>query len=333
MESLKTGEADNEWIDGLHEIQSRINCKVAAYFTNISKRNECTVKVEKMKLPRFEGQIRTYAKFKADFNKYIVPNIKCTDSSAYVLRTCLGESVKNAIMNIHDNIDEIWKRLDERYGDPSRVADMVVNDIRRLRYIKEGDNKAFIVLVETIERGYRDLVLLGIEMEISNTGTVSIVEEKLPKDIRREWPNEVNKEGSKVDLRNKFPSLMHFLLEQRKIIEYEFSDLRSIEIYKSKVHLINDENEDREEDGAVLQVSSYNQKCLVHENSSSHTTEECRNFMGMDVRTRIQLVRDRKGCWSCLKSGHRSAECGCRKICDTHGCGWYHHYMRLKLLQ
>ena len=118
---------------------------------------------------------------------------------------------------------------------------------------------------------------------------------------------------------------MHFLLEQRKTIEYEFSDLRSIEIYKSKVHLINDENEDREEDGAVLQVSSYNQKCLVHENSSSHTTEEFRKFMGMDVRTRIQLVRDRKGCWSCLKSGHRSAECGCRKICDTHGCGWYHH--------
>ena len=74
---------------------------------------------------------------------------------------------------------------------------MVVNDIRRLKYIKEGDTKAFIVLVETIERGYRDLVLLGIEKEISNTGTVSTIEERLPRDIRREWPKEVNKEGSK----------------------------------------------------------------------------------------------------------------------------------------
>ena len=325
LESLQTGEADNENIDGLHEIQSKVNRKVAEYFTSISKNKECTVKIEKMKLPKFEGEMRKYAKFKSDFNKYIVPNIKLTDSRAYVLRTCLGESVKNVIMNIQDNIDEIWNRLDEKYGDPSRVADMVINDVRRLKYIKEGDNKAFMVLVETIERGYRDLVLLGIEKEISNTGTVSIIEERLPRDIRREWSKEVKKEGSKVDLRDKFPSLMHFLLEQKKFIEYECSDLRSGENYKSKVHYINEENKDSVEDEIILQVSSYNQKCIVHDNSNSHTTEECRNFTGMDVKTRIQLVRDRKGCWSCLKIGHRSAECGCRKLCDSPGCGWYHH--------
>ena len=123
LESLKI-EADNECINGLQEIQSRVSRNVADYFTNISTREECTVKIEKMKLPRFDGEIRTYAKFKSDFNKYIGPNIKFTDSSAYVLRTCLGESVKNMIMNIHDNIDEIWKRLDEKHGDPSRVADI-----------------------------------------------------------------------------------------------------------------------------------------------------------------------------------------------------------------
>ena len=76
---------------------------------------------------------------------------------------------------------------------------------------------------------------------------------------------------------------------------------------------------------AILQVRSYSQNCPIHDNSSSHTTEECRNFIDMDVRTRIQLVRDRKSCWSCLKIGHRSAECGCRKLCDSPGCGWYHH--------
>ena len=52
LESLKTGQADNECIDGLHEIQSRVNRNVADYFTNMSTRKECTVKIEKMKLPR-----------------------------------------------------------------------------------------------------------------------------------------------------------------------------------------------------------------------------------------------------------------------------------------
>ena len=351
LESMETGSDDKEhtsWIEDLYRIRSDISQKVANHFKILEAKKDSIIQVEKMKLPVFNGEMRHYAKFKSDFEKYVMPSIKLKESSAYVLRSCLSENVKDIIINVEDKIDKIWKRLDEKYGDISKLADMIVNDVRKIRPIREGDNKGFISLVDTIEKGYRDLALLSFEKEISNTGTVSLVEEKLPRDIMREWSKEVNRDGSCVDVRDKFPALLKFLCEQRKIIEYEFSDLRcnATDNYnRQRVHhmyegggngnLRNtkfdqvgnnqsnfkrmkfDEKENNNQDEAP--------KCLVHKNSIKHTTEECTNFKAMDIKTRLQIVRDGRGCWSCLKSGHRSATCDQKKICGCHGCNRYHH--------
>ena len=114
-----------------------------------------------------------------------------------------------------DNLDEMWKRLDEKYAKPSKLADVVMYDNKKLRAIREEDDKSFIDLVDIVEKGYHDLLRVGIELEISNTSTISIIEEKLPKDIRREWSREVNRTDSKVEESNKFPYLLNFLLEQK----------------------------------------------------------------------------------------------------------------------
>ena len=45
---------------------------------------------------------------------------------------------------------------------------------------------------------------------MSNTGTVSLIEESLPRDSRREWSKEVNKADLPYDLKNKFPYMVQF---------------------------------------------------------------------------------------------------------------------------
>ena len=55
--------------------------------------------------------------------------------------------------------------------------------------------------------------------------TVSIIEEKLPCDIKREWARRVNEVNSKVEDSNKFPFFLEFLLEQRRILEHVTADL------------------------------------------------------------------------------------------------------------
>ena len=130
------------------------------------------------------------------------------------------------VKNVDDDLKEMWRRLDDRYGRPSKLADVVMYDTKRIRPVRDGDDKRFIELVDIIERGYRDLSRVGIQQEISNTSTVSLIEEKLPKDIRREWSRMVNRTDSTVDERNKFPCLLGYLLEQKRIIDYESMSIR-----------------------------------------------------------------------------------------------------------
>ena len=45
-----------------------------------------------------------------------MPNMRSDESSAYVLRSCLNEKVRSIVVNVEDKTDELWKRLDEKYG-------------------------------------------------------------------------------------------------------------------------------------------------------------------------------------------------------------------------
>ena len=78
-----------------------------------------------------------------------------------------------------------------------------------------------------MKRRYRDLFCMKLDKEMSHNAVVSMIEEKLPKDIGLEWVKEVAKTGSSVKDDNKFPFLLKFLLEQRRIIEFQSADLRN----------------------------------------------------------------------------------------------------------
>ena len=163
--------------------------------------------------------------FKRDFEKQIMPHLQSDDAS-YVLRSCLGSDPATTVESIDDDISEMWKRLDEKYGDPTKVTDIIIDEIRRTRIIRGGEEKRFVEFVQTVEDGYRDLKRLGLESEITTTSSVSIIEKKLPADIRRKWAEIVCADNSTVDKTKKFPSLLKFLRSQRGAIEYDTASLR-----------------------------------------------------------------------------------------------------------
>ena len=80
----------------------------------------------------------------------------------------------------------MWQRLDERFGRASKLTDTVMFDIKLLKPITERDDKTFLHLVNSVEKGYMGLKAAKMESEISNTTIVSLIEEKLLKLIKRE---------------------------------------------------------------------------------------------------------------------------------------------------
>ena len=142
-------------------------------------------------------------------------------TAPYTLRSCLGKEPLAVVKGVDDDITEMWKRLDEKYGDPAKVADAIIDSVQRVKTIKEGEDKRFIEFVEIVDSGYRDLLRIGLEKEITTTSSVSIIEKKLPPDIRKDWAKLVSSDTSSVDKKDKFPSLLKFLLNQKRAIEYD----------------------------------------------------------------------------------------------------------------
>ena len=192
------------------------------------------LRLEKIKMPKFDGELREYPRFRKDFEVQVMPSLN-SSTAPYTLRSCLGKEPLAVVKGVDDDIEETWKRLDEKYGDPAKIADVVIDSIQQVKTIKEGENTRFIEFVEIIDNGYRDLVRLGLEKEITTTSSVSIIEKKLPAAIRRDWAKLVSSVTSSVDKKDKFPSLLKFLLNQKRAIEYDSANLRTSGSHSSQL--------------------------------------------------------------------------------------------------
>ena len=248
-----------------------------------------------------------------------MPHLQSDDVS-YVLRSCLGSDPAAIVNSVDDDISEMWNRLDEKYGAPGKVADVIIDGIRRTIIIREGEEKRFVEFVEIVEDGYRDLKRLGLESEITTTSSVSIIEKKLPADIRRKWAEIVSADNSIVDKTNKFPSLLKFLRSQRGAIEYDTASLRvPAGPVKALIHHTTAKEEIDIKDQRMTQG-----KCLIHE-GGKHSTEQCKVYSSKSIAEKRTLLKEKNACWSCLKVGHRSRVCRAKRICNITDCPLTHH--------
>ena len=262
------------------------------------------------------------SKFKRDFKKRVMTQTQKSDA-AYILRTCLEGEPARLVNSVDDDIDEMWQRLDEKYGDPAKVADVIIDGIKRFRILREGEDKRFIDFVTLVEDGYRDLKRLGLETEITTTSSVSVIEKALPADIKRKWSELVSSRDSPVDKRNKFPSLLDFLQSQRSAIEYESATLRatSNNPYHTKgaAHYAGSMTEEKEEN-----YKEPKPKCLIHENGR-HWTSNCRLYQAKTIDEKKNFLKEKRACWSCLKPGHRQHICRMKRDCGVNGCTKRYH--------
>lgn len=129
----------------------------------------------------------------------------------YMLCFCFGKEFLVYVKSVDDDVYEMWKWFDEKYGDLVKVMDVIINEIRCVRFICEGENKWFMELVEIIEDGYCDFKRFGLEVEIIIMSLVSIIERKFLLDVCKEWVKLLSFDDSIVDKINKFLSLFKFL--------------------------------------------------------------------------------------------------------------------------
>ena len=320
-------ENEIEWLRRLHAQYSDISSQIESQFDDNAtstriKESINPLQMEKVKMPSFDGNIRKYPQFKTDFTKHVLP-VTSDTSAPYVLRSCLSSEPLECVKSVDDDLEEMWARLDRKYGDPTKITDVVINAIQNFKPIREGENRKLLEFITVVEDGYRDLKRLGLEAEITTTSSVSVIERKLPNDIKKEWSKIVCSSVELVDKSNKFPSLLAFLLDQRKIIEYETAELRVTNptVKGSTHYTVAAQNSTENVEDKRLTISP---KCLIHE-KGMHWTSECKVFLAKPIEERKQLLKSKGACWSCLRPGHRFRDCRRKKACGKNNCNDKHH--------
>ena len=152
---------------------------------NVTKENATrNVRLEKLKFQTFDGDIRKYPKFREEFRQHIKPHYN-SEEEAFVLKHYLSPEISSDVENLGNDVEEIWQRLDVRYGDKGKLVDVIMSKFKTLKRPNERPQE-IINMINIVEKAHRHLKMMNKETEINNSTIVSMLEEKLPKEIEVE---------------------------------------------------------------------------------------------------------------------------------------------------
>ena len=237
------------WIDEIADRFSKIELSVSKMFDAPKQCEEktrpervddtkatiqqCGVKIERMKLAVFKGDIRKYPEFKREFIKYIQPQCQ-TEELPFVLKGYLDEIVKEEVNNVGDVYAEMWKRLDMKYGNIGKLVDPILSDVKKLSPNNSHPSEV-LKMINTVEKAWRDLKALGQANELCNSTTISIIEQAMSQQMKNEWIKLIASKA--FDSGKKFLSLLEFVRDWRCRIEYALAEIREEEaLHQSSQH-------------------------------------------------------------------------------------------------
>ena len=276
------------------------------------------VRLEKLKFQTFSGDIRKYPKFKEEFLQHIKPNYNLNEE-AFVLKHYLSDDIVSDVENLGDDAELIWERLDSKFGDKNRLVDAIMTEFKSLKRTNNNPS-AIINMINTVEKAYRDLKMMGKESEINNSTIVSIIEEILPTDIETEWVKMITTKGNEHIKENKFPALLALLLEFKERLEYKNCNIRNdTATNKISTHHVSTKETGKTPERPKRPI------CWIHPNQNDHPIWKCQDFETKSHTERMMLVRENRACFSCLAQGHRADQCRRNFKCQEDGCRSNHH--------
>lgn len=331
------------------------NLERQASVNNVSAKK---VKVKALEPPTFDGDVREFPTFKADFERLMKDSF---GKDPFALKQCLtGEALKT-VKGVETDYDEMFKRLNERYGNSRKIVDVVLCDLKTLRKLADGDTKGFVKMVEKVERCWLDLKRMNLTAEMKTSNTVSHIEKTLPMTQKREW---VLLAEDITDPDKIFDELLKFLLKEKRVLEYMESSIRVTgNADRSNVHNVtgsltsdlgaqgdsgdiikaikmlqeNQECQSKKLEQCMtnltniatsmtnngtsqntLAENSIRYNCWLH-GTDNHDILECVTFQRLDNYGKINALRRNGICFNCLKGVHVASQCNLKKTCDVRG--------------
>lgn len=277
-----------------------------------SSNRETVVKLPRLDLPTFDGEILQWKIFLDMFNASIHnnQNLSKIQKFTYLKAALSGEAEASiADLTLSDaNYDVAIKTLTDRYENPRRIKLAVVHDFLSYKQSNGADGlRGLIDKTNQLQRIFQSLKMT--EKDTLDALLIYIIQEKMDGDAKQQWRlTWTGKDLATLD------SLKEFLAEhaERRIAQHD-EDRRCL--HKDVANRPSDSQGGRRSSEWTCRVG-----CT---DSEFHKLERCDYFMGLSIEERYDVIRKSNLCSNCLGVGHSKSECRLQPVCGK--CGGAHN--------
>ncbi|PIK49506.1 hypothetical protein BSL78_13611 [Apostichopus japonicus] len=276
-------------------------------------------RMERMKFPKFSGDIRDYKRFKELFNHCAVDltEIECffqltesmTNPKEY-------NKIKGCI-----NVERAWQVLDECYGDEDKVVDRLLKDLENLKPYENKGNinlPAMSRFVQTLQIFETQAETVGLSGELNSKIMLSQIKQKLPEDHRIAYYKSVRDDHTDDSL----TGLVKWLYSQLLLLE----KAKPISVDNASYVPTTQRRMSRSSNAATVNAGEWSQrskinkfgvpKCALHINANTHFLKTCNKFRDLPMKEKYEIMRKNNICYRC---GHNNCIAG-KSPFDLNSC-------------
>lgn len=273
-------------------------------------------------LPKFPGTRGDFHCWRKDWEalqKHGDPTGSKEIKTVQLLDSIDDTTSRNLHLSTYTSADDIFRVLENCYGNKTNNAIAIVEDLQRLSPVKGDQPRKIIELIQLVEKAYIDLSYLGESGAIKNTLMTKSLESKLPDSMKKDWllyAAEKDPEQSK-----RFDTLLVFLKIQETIYE-QLDKLQDEHCPKVK--------QDPQQSKAAMQTNSSAPECIICGHAKhGQRLYFCRKFQALKLREKKDAVRRLGACKKCLEIHFENDFCKKEFLCQRPECSEEQHHFYL----
>lgn len=126
----------------LKQIHSECNIKLSEFKEGFGIRSKVGAgRLDDYKPPQYRGEYTDkidYFSFREEFEEYCTAkNLSLSEQLRILTRTCLQGAARTLCLHL-DNVENVWKTLEQSYGNPDVLLNMKVEEVRKLGNCKDS---------------------------------------------------------------------------------------------------------------------------------------------------------------------------------------------------
>ena len=269
-------------------------------------------------LPNFSGDPAEWFGFIYQFEHTTALCGLTNQENMVRLNKCLSSKAREAVaplLCLPENVPMVISTLKMLFGRPNQIIKSLIGKTRNLPAIDEAEPESIIAFANAVNNLVATMSSLKQEGHMNNPGLMEELLRKLPASLQLNWC--MSKPEDTENLQAFATWMMRVATAATSMPTPSFSaNEKSTHDFRQSHRQMLNSNDSR--------PKNPNLKCLRC-NTDGHSVTKCSQFLSDTIENRWNLVAAKKLCFSCLRTGHQTANCTTKRSCGINGCTMPHN--------